>query len=176
MKKIINLLPCILVISNIAGEAVSISAGPIMSDVHAQTVCPGVCQRAGGKFTKHWWTPVSSWGKDSICQCDVTKATTQVVPTSKGLGPYKPKTAPQQIEYPASKQIEYPAEKQAEYPTEKQLEESKELVLYNPKTAPQEIEYPARKQIEGSKELARQNPKQVTEESFSHFISPEELD
>lgn len=53
------------------GEAISrnrtIEAGPIWSDVMSLDVCPGVCEDAGGRWTRHWWTTIP--GQMSVCQC-----------------------------------------------------------------------------------------------------------
>lgn len=46
----------------------SIEAGPLWSNVQAQSDCHGVCQRAGAlRFTGQWWT--TRWNEMSVCQC-----------------------------------------------------------------------------------------------------------
>lgn len=54
-------------ISSFAFAGFTREVGPILSNNHAQEVCPVVCENSNGTFDGNWWT--SEFGKKSVCQC-----------------------------------------------------------------------------------------------------------
>jgi hypothetical protein len=54
-----------------AAAAEDIDAGPIWSNIDAQTKCPGVCASAGGSWNGNWVTVAP--GQSSVCKCDIKR-------------------------------------------------------------------------------------------------------